>query len=224
MIKKLINKLKAITADSSGLALIEFAYSLPIFLGLGMYGSEVAYLTLQKTALSQTTGSISDNAARMGTTVNDEISKTIYESDIIQLIAGAVIQAGDIDLMENGRIIISSLEVNDDGNQTIAWQRCRGKLDEPSKYGEQGINGTDDNSFVGMGETGSELQATTGDAVMYVEVSYQYQPLFGDMFIEPTVLYEESAYNIRDTRDLDPGLVNDGVPEAYTCNLYKGIN
>lgn len=224
MIKKLKSRLKQIASDNSGLALIEFAYSLPIFLGLGMYGSEVAYLTLQKTSLSQTTVSVSDNAARMGTTVNDDISKTIFESDIIQLIAGAAIQAGDIDLMENGRIIISSLEVNEDGDQVIAWQRCRGKLDVDSEYGDEGTNGTDDVSFVGMGATGSELQAVEGDAIMYVEISYQYQPLFGDMFMEPTILYEEAAYNIRDSRDLDAGLRNDGVDEAYTCDLLEGID
>ncbi len=224
MIKKLTSKLKRIASDNSGLALIEFAYSLPIFLGLGMYGSEVAYLTLQKTSLSQTTVSVSDNAARMGTTVNDEISKTIFESDIIQLIAGAAIQAGDIDIMENGRIIISSLEVNEDGDQEIKWQRCRGKLDVDSKYGDEGTNGTDDGSFIGMGKTGNELQALPGDAIMYVEISYEYQPLFGDMFMEPTVLYEEAAYNIRDARDLETGLRNDGVAEAYTCDLLKGID
>ncbi len=213
-------ELKSLWRDKSGLALIEFAYSLPIFLGLGMYGSEVAYLTLQKTALAQTTVSVADNASRMGATLNDDVSKTIFEADIAQLVAGAEIQAGSLGLLENGRIIISSLEQDADGNQQIAWQRCKGAKNVASKYGAEGKNGTTDPSFIGMGNAGNEIQATSRDAVMFVEVTYTHQPIFGDMFLESFTIYEEAAFNVRDSRDLDAGLVADGTPKA-DCNVFS---
>ncbi len=220
MITVFTEKMKKLLAEKSGLAFIEFAYSLPIFLGIGMYGSEIANLTLQKTALAQVAVSLSDNASRMGSTVNDDISKTIYEGDVRQLIAGAVIQAGSLKILENGRIIVSSLEVNANGKQKIAWQRCKGKAVVPPKYGSQGKNGSDDSSFVGMGRPGNEIQALAGDAVMYVEITYDYQPLFGDMFIKSTRLFEEAAYNVRDSRDLASGLRSDGNDPAL-CSKYN---
>ncbi len=214
------NRMAQLLRSKSGVALVEFAYALPVFLALGMYGSEVAYLTLQKTTLAQTTVSIADNASRMGTTLNNDISKTIFESDITQLVAGADIQAGALDILQNGRIIISSLEQDENGNQRIAWQRCKGAKTATSLYGTEGTNGTKDPAFTGMGRTGGKIQAASRDAVMYVEVTYAHQPIFGDMFLNNKTLYEEAAYNVRDTRDLSAGLVADGTPKA-DCNVFS---
>src|SRR3546814_13154337 len=50
------------------------------------------------------------------------------------------------DFRTHGRIILSSLERNDDGGQWIHWQRCYGDLDVESSYGEagDGEEGTED--------------------------------------------------------------------------------
>ena len=203
-----------------GIAFVEFALSLPIFMGLGMYGSEVAYLTLQRTNLEQVTVAIADNASRMGATLNDDIATTIFERDVNQLMIGTEIQGSSLDIFKNGRVIVSSLEQNDKGKQKIAWQRCRGILDEVSSYGLEGTNGSTTPKFKGMGKKNGVVTAPSRDAVMFVEVVYRYEPLFGSLFLGDNIrLHEEAAFNVRDNRDLDTGLRDDGT-KSYKCNKF----
>ena len=204
-----------------GLAFLEFALGLPIFMGLGMYGSELAYMALQRTNLEQVTVAVADNAARMGTTINNDIAATIFERDIAQLMIGANVQAGNLDVFNNGRVIVSSLEQDANGKQKIAWQRCRGTLPVVSSYGPEGTNGTSNSKFKGMGSGNGIVTAPSRDAVMFVEISYRHTPLFGTLFLNDNiVLSEEAAFNVRDNRDLSSGLRGDTTPKN-DCNKYS---
>src|SRR3546814_6547403 len=82
-------------------------------------------------------------------------------------------QAGNLDFRTHGRIILSSLERNDDGGQWIHWQRCYGDLDVESSYGEAG-DGEEGTDFPGMGFEGAEVTAAAGTAVMFVERSEEH--------------------------------------------------
>ena len=42
---------------------------------------------------------------------------------------------------------------------------------------------------------------------------YEYQGLFGDMFLGNRVIRHEAAFPIRDDRDLLPGVADDGAPD-----------
>ena len=119
--------LTRLARNKSGLALTEFAYALPIFTGLGMFGLETANLTLTSLRVSQAALNLSDNASRMGQAIANSTSRTVYESDVNQMLTGLGLQAGDIEILERGRVILSSLERNGDGGQWIHWQRCKGK-------------------------------------------------------------------------------------------------
>ena len=48
-----ILRLPKLKGSKSGLALIEFAFSLPIFIGLGFYGVEIANLAITLMKMSQ---------------------------------------------------------------------------------------------------------------------------------------------------------------------------
>ncbi|MGB7409221.1 MAG: TadE/TadG family type IV pilus assembly protein [Pontixanthobacter sp.] len=205
--------------NDSGLALIEFAYALPILCVLSMGGIELANYALMNMRVSQAAMQISDNASRIGD--RDALAtQRIFEGDIVDIFTGVEIQAGQrADLFEQGRVILSSLEQNSEGGQWIHWQRCMGKKRVESAYGGQGTgaSGTD---FPGMGPAGNELQAAPSQAVMYVEIIYDYEPLitndFAVQFVTSKTIRSESAFNVRGTRDLariyqtpDPAPVRD---------------
>ena len=222
------NAVRRLSRNQSGVALIEFAYSLPIFIGLGMYGTETAYRAVAHMQVSQAALALADNAGRMGQTGNNNISPTIQESDIVEALKGTQLQTQNLNLLQNGRVILSSLEVRDipDGfggtrkQQFIRWQRCKGTRNFTSAYVD-GINTSDEN-FTGVGESGT-VAAMDGSAVMYVEIQYAYQPLFGDMFAEGVVVNQDAAFTIRDDRNLGAGLNNDLNPTstAATCNKFN---
>lgn len=211
--------------NQSGLALTEFAMSMPIFMGLGMYGTETAYRAVAQMQVSQAALALADNASRIGQTGNLAIQPTIQDSDIVEALVGTRLQTQNLDLLENGRVILSSLEVQRiaaQGNraqQYIRWQRCKGMRNFTSAYAA-GVN-TTNSAFTGVGPTGG-VRAIEGSAVMYVEIEYKYQPLFGDLFAEGIVMNQEAAFTIRDDRNLANGINNDLNPTslAATCNKF----
>lgn len=212
--------------SQSGLALTEFALSIPIFTGLGMYGTETAYRAVAQMQVSQAALALADNASRMGQTGMGGVQPTIQDSDVIEALTGTRLQTENLDLLENGRVILSSLEVREitdpDGDerdqQFIRWQRCKGTRNVASAYAA-GVMTTDED-FTGVGETGG-VRAVDGSAVMYVEIEYAYQPLFGDMFAQGAVIRQEAAFNIRDDRNLAAGLNNDVGTNRALCTVFN---
>ncbi len=212
--------------NQSGVALVEFAYTLPIFMGVGMYGTETAHRAVAEMQVSQAALALADNAGRMGQTGNGNIAPTIQESDVIEALTGTRLQTQNLDLLQNGRVILSSLEVRtvtsggvSRQQQFIRWQRCKGVRAYTSAY-VGGIN-TSNASFTGVGENGN-VQAVTNSAVMFVEIQYAYQPLFGDMFSGGVIINQDAAFTIRDDRNLAGGLNNDMTPSslAATCDKF----
>lgn len=180
----------------------EFALSLPLLFTAGLWGVETANQAIVQMEISQLAIHIADNASRVGDTSSLEDRK-IYESDINDVFQGADLQSGRrIDLFEHGRVILSSLEVvpETDDQQYIHWQRCKGKKQHASTYGDEGdgLYG----GFPGMGPPGEEVIAFEGEAVMFVEISYDYQPLIGGMFTYVDTLQATAAFTVRDSRDL----------------------
>lgn len=224
-LKRVSSFLGNLRRNQSGLALTEFALSIPIFTGLGMYGTETAYRAVATMQVSQAALALADNASRLGQTGNTGVQPTIQESEIVESLVGTRLQTDNLDLLENGRVILSSLEfkrIAAQGNraqQFIRWQRCKGTRNFTSKY-IAGVN-TSNSSFTGVGPTGA-VQAVENSAVMYVEIQYAYQPLFGELFAEGVVINQEAAFNIRDERNLAAGLNNDLTPTtlAATCNKF----
>lgn len=195
---------------ASGVAMVEFAMSLPFLLAAGLFAVETANLAVVNMRIAQMAAHIADNASRVGDTSMLEDRK-VYESDINDLLVGAGLQAGAaLDVYARGRVVISSLQIDDDtGYQTIAWQRCRGAKVFGSAYGEEG-DGLD-GSLEGMGPAGQRVTAVEGEAVIYVEVAYDYQPLVSDIFASGDEIRSEASFMVRDDRDLtglyqrDPG-------------------
>lgn len=203
--------LGTIRRDQSGMSVVEFAISLPIVATLSMYGMEIAFMATTNMQVSQLALAVADNASRLGQTDNSAVTPTVSEASIDELMGGAEQQGSSLDFAENGRIILSSLELSDDGRQFIHWQRCRGGLEgQESAYGEQG-DGFTGAVLPGMGKTGQVVTAGDNRAVMYAEVFYEYQPLFGDLFVKDMIFKQEGAFVVRDDRNLGGDPPSDGL-------------
>jgi hypothetical protein len=196
-----------------GAVMLEMAFAIPFLVLVGFGGLEIANLTLAHTRVSQLGLNTADNAARIAAGSN-LTQPQVREVDINEVFEGAERQAAGLNFENNGRIILSSLQRNDDGGQTIKWQRCFGNMEVASAYGVEGIGetGTD---FPGMGPEGREVTAAAGTAIMFVEVTYEYEPLLYGKWLGPQIIRSTAAYNIREARDLS-GVKSPGTPA--TCD------
>lgn len=208
--------------STSGVAMIEFAFTAPLVLGLGMLGTETAYLVITHMKVSQIAMQVADNASRIGST-DVVAARRIFEGDVNETLIGAEKLGEGIGIFQQGRIIVSSLQRNADGGQWIAWQRCRGALRWDSTFGEED-DGEDGTGFPGMGEPGREITASPGTAVMFVEVAYRYEALTPFNLFEGRQITYTAAFNIRDNRDLSGGPNGNGLyvdgPDA-DCDTFS---
>lgn len=241
---------RRLAADRRAIALTEFAITAPVMLLLGLGGIELANYAMANLRVSQIAMSVADNAGRVRTTID--------ESDVTELMIGALKMGEPIGLPANGRIILSDLEqrtnttggkgtvtaTNPNGyRQWIRWQRCAGALTATSSYGFP-LNGSgtavtniddtsnDDHGAVetaslieGMGGSTNQIAASTGTAVMVVEIVYNYQPVvpgslvttaLGTLQIRRLLAFnvrQRNAYSLRNDASLS------GVKRA-DCRLF----
>lgn len=209
--------------SQSGVAAVEMALGAPLVLTLGLWGAELGNLAITHMRISQLAMQLADNGSRIGDVSMLEDLK-IYESDINDLLVGAKIQSGKLDLFEHGRVVISSLEVvpGTEDTQYIHWQRCKGKRNFQSSYGGEGAGL--DGSLEGMGPAGEEVSAAPGDAVIFVEIEYAYQPLVSARFVPDAVIRTTATFNVRDDRDLTQIYQrNSATPDTIaSCNVFTG--
>ncbi|ANI76817.1 TadE/TadG family type IV pilus assembly protein [Sphingobium sp. EP60837] len=198
----------------SGIALTEFAMAFPILMILATSGLELTNYALTVKRVGELAMMVSDNASRMGSqsAINN---KPVSEAEINDVFVGADLQASGLNIEQKGKIVLSSLQTNADGGQTIKWQRCFGGDAYHSAYGSEGTGATG-TSFTGMGPTGQEIRAATGTAVMVVEVHYTYNRLMPIISLPLRDITEFSAYNVRDSRDITQVYNSENVTPS-TC-------
>ena len=223
--KSLLARLHSFSRNASGAALTEFALSAPILMMAGLWGVEAANQAIVQMRINQIAVLIADNASRIGE--NSLLGEAkIYESDLNDVLYGAEVQGGaQFDFYENGRVILSSLEVvpETEDQQYIHWQRCMGKLRYGSTHGHAG-DGLD-GSLTGMGPAGQEIVAFDDESVMFVEVAYVYQPLIADAFSSARNLTATAAFNVRENRDLSQIYQRDASdPDPVAgCDKYVAL-
>ena len=158
----------------AGLAVIEFAIGLPLFLTLVLGGLEVANLVITQQRVAAIASDTAQNAAR-GT-------QQIDEADISQIFTGAELAADGTAILEKGRIILSAVRRNAAGTgQWIEWQRCTGSVKTiVSDYGLQG-KGKSDASLQQVGPAPG-IKAVDGVDIIVVEARTTYQPVIGTIY------------------------------------------
>jgi Flp pilus assembly pilin Flp len=211
MSRFMIRRLSSLRRNQKGIAAVEFALGLPMLALVTISGLELAWLAVQQQRVSQIAAQAADNASR--------VTGTIDEADIHELMSAAGLNGENMNLLDNGRVIISSVQLNDRRNgQWIRWQRCAGERRTASRYGREG-KGRNDGSLPGVGSRQPLMAASAGSAIIVAEVEYQYQPLITGRIVGDRLLRSESAYVVRDRANLD--ILNNGqMPESrkLKCN------
>jgi hypothetical protein len=220
---KKISRIKSFSrrlrSDCSGLAIVEFAVSLPFFMGVSVAAIEVANYSATIMQVNQIALHVADNGARMGT--NSLLTaKQISEIDINDVFTGARHEGRGLVLdgfhpytdpgtnqvvaRGNARIFLSSLEPVANPNTTdrykIAWQRCSGPgTHYTPTYGTV----ANSSSVTGMGPTGRQIKAPDFGAVMFAEIHYHFEPLIANGFSKLTDrdIVATGAMVVRDSRD-----------------------
>lgn len=183
--------------ENDGVAMVEFALIAPVFAILLVGGLEVANLAITHMRVSEIANTVSDNAGR--------VSSGMDEANVYEIFAGAGVIGKAINFEPSGRVVLSSLQEN--GNkgsakgQKIEWQRCWGKKATQSSYGKEGKGKSDGSLASGMGAPGRQITSNNGNAVMFVEVIYDYSPLFLNGLIKAHPIRYETAFNVRDARN-----------------------
>lgn len=207
--------LRRLGLSERGVAAVEFALILPILLTALLYGGEMAWYMMVQLRVSQVTLQVADNASRIGDT-STLTNRKIYEGDINDVMLGANLDGGKVlNLLANGRVIVSSLQVDSSGRQVIQWQRCKGAKTATSTYGLQG-----ELKPAGLGPTGQEVTAPANDAVIFVEVQYDYKPLITGALISNKTIKSTAAFNVRDSRDLTQVYQTSPAGTVASCSTY----
>jgi Flp pilus assembly protein TadG len=217
---RISHRIASFLRDRSGVAFVEFAYTLPVVTVLMLGGVEVSYYVTTKMRVSQLALMIADNAARIGSG-SQLAAKQISETQINDLLTGAGFQSGKLNLYTNGRVILSSLEP-DTTNSTstskkykIAWQRCLGAKNRTSTYGVAGAN-----NLAGMGPTGRQVTAPDDGATMFVEVYYRYKPLITSRLNLTLDMVEIASMPVRDRRDTTQ-IYNSETATVRNCSTFS---
>ena len=231
-IARLSRLARRLRGDRSGLALLEFAFSLPLVLSIGLYGVELSNLALANLRISQIALNLADNSSRVGLMGNLSTVQ-LREVDMNDVLAAAKSQGAKWQLTTRGRIIISSLEANASGTQTIHWQRCLGLktgTNYDSSYGvTDALDGTDTNaanagtlSPGGMGDAGAKVTAPNSSGVMFVEINYDYKPVVSTMWLPGGAarLHYIASFIVRDRRDFAQIYNPDPAATRSTCDKY----
>lgn len=179
----------ALRRNQRGVAIIEFALSLPVLMVLILVGLELTNFVLANHRVRQIAAMTADNASRLRSQMS--------EAFVNQLFVGVQKAGAGIQFENRGRVILSSVQNNAAANgQWIRWQRCFGQLNRAPKYGIQG-KGQSDSSL----PTINGLVAQPGSAIMYAEVEYQYRPLIASSFLSNRRIVHEVAFIVRQRTD-----------------------
>lgn len=210
--------------STRGVAMVEFALSLPFVVLTTMTAAELTNYTTTKMRISQLALQIADNSSRIGTgTVQS--TRTISELQLNDLLTGANIQSGRLNLFANGRVIISSLQPGAAANSyVVKWQRCKGAKSFTSTYPSAG---TTERSTTSATANPFNVTPPPGGAVIFVEINYSYQPLIGGNFLPLSGsrdIKEIAAMTVRDNRDYSGGtngIYNSENAPVASCTVYS---
>lgn len=182
----------------SGVAMIEFAYALPVLVTVAIGGTEVANLAITTLRINQLAMLAADNAAR--------VRISIDETDVNEVMVGMRFAGSGIKFGERGRVIVSSVIANgrSPAGYKIVWQRCFGAKNVTSAYGVQGAGATDNTLQYGINPAAAGTSAKVGTvpptngALIVAEVRYTYTPLIASMFVGNRELRAVQTFPVRD--------------------------
>ncbi len=166
-------RLKSFVRNESGLALIEFAYTLPLFMGAGLVGLEFTNVVLAH-----------QKSERVSSTVADQIAANQIppsEAQIRDMYRGVAQISQPFEFAPNGNVIVTAVVgvFDDDDNEVqnkIAWQRCLAKDSFDSGLGTE-WTGTNDIADGPSVDLPNDVDLGQNQMVIVSEVFFPYKEI-----------------------------------------------
>lgn len=175
-----MNRTVPTKASTRGVAALEFALSLPIWMALLIGSTDTAFLLLQAERVDRITYTVTDIITQ---------SETLSTSDLDKTFLAASQLMKPYDFTSKGVIIVSSVFQSPGQLPKITWQYTSGSaISRDSQVGTSG----------GTPSMPNGLVLNDNDNVIIVEVYYAYTPLFVNAgFLHARDLYHAAVYKPR---------------------------
>lgn len=205
--------------ERRAVALLEFALSLPVFIGLTCTGIEMANYVIANNRTQRLAAMGADLIAQSG-------SGTIgaSEAQVYDLFNALDLTAKPFNLRTYGRIVITSVrgtDTNNDGvtENTIVWQRFDGGYVAAAPI--VGCNET-----TTLATLPSNRRMPLDEILFHVQVSYAYQPVFSSvpykMLDLPTSFSRTAMYRAR-SKDFQTPSPDSRFPPKKKCTTANGL-
>ena len=161
---------KRLRAEASGVALIEFAYTLPILVGFGLVGIEFTNVVLAHQKSERVASTLADQVAGNQVPPNERQIGDMFEA--IQLISAP------FEFDPEGNVILTAVvgvyDADDDEVQNkVAWQRCVVKDSFESTVGTEWTTTDDIADGPGVDLPG-DIKLSQNQMVIVTEVFFPY--------------------------------------------------
>ena len=161
-----------------GLAATELALIMPVLLLLFCGGADLSLFVRTHFQAAQMASTVADVVARY---------ETVTSADVAAILGVSAEVMGVEKFDAAGTVILSSVATDEAGDATVAWQCSSGDLGSISRIGSVGD---------AAGLPGG-LALGADDNVIVAEVYYQYEPLFGWIAPEVTLIYKTALFRPR---------------------------
>ena len=205
--------------DTRGVAFIEFALILPMFVGVTVAGIEVANVMLVNMRIQRLATQMANMVAQRGAS-----QRPLSEDQVYDVLAAMDVAAAPLDLRNNGRIVLSAVLGEDTNADNVAdvsrikWQRFDGGL--TSAVPSVGCWSVDSRATLK-----NSRQLTLGESYFHAQVTVRYRPIFVNVlsYLQvPAEVTRSAAFRGRGSafRDI---LTVDGYPPKEKCNTLTGL-
>ncbi|MEE4206042.1 MAG: TadE/TadG family type IV pilus assembly protein [Erythrobacter sp.] len=184
--------------DTGGLAFIEFAYTLPIFVGFGLVGLEFTNVVLARQKTERVAATVADLVASNQVPPN--------ERQVGDMFAAVPQIARPFPFENGGNVVITAVvgiydRDSDQVENKIAWQRCMFPNSHASEIGSQWTS-TNDIADGPEVDLANDIDLLQNQMVIVSEVYYPYEPLITQSIVkgivpESGIFRETATYRTR---------------------------
>lgn len=211
--------LRALLRCRRGVSALEFALTLPLFMGVMGAGIELCFVMITTMKVQRLATMTADLVARDGASEH-----RLSEAQIYDILYAMDVAAEPLDVRGRGRVIVSAVMGEDtDSNGTgdtnrIMWQRFDGGLTQaPRLIGCWSMTDRTD---------GIPRVLNAGEPLFHAQVSYAYEPMFSQALVDwmqvPEIITRTASYRGRGAI-YHPVLAVDGYAPKENCLSPSGI-
>lgn len=216
---RLLATLRALRRDQRGVAFVEFALILPLFIGVTVGGVEIANLMLVNMRVQRLATQMANIVAQRGAS-----QRPLSEDQVYDVLAAMDVAAAPLDIRRDGRVVLSAVLGEDTNNDNVAdvsrikWQRFDGGL--VSAAPQIGCWSTSTTATLAKNR-----QLSNGEAYFHAQVTLRYRPVFVNVMSYlsvPATITRTSAFRGRGSTFRDV-LAVEGLPPKQNCASATGL-